>query len=130
MPVVQNYSPELDIDMIKDVMQAQQNAWNKGDLNQFMVGYWKSDSLMFIGKSGVNKGWDKILANYEKGYPDKETMGRLQFTNLSIEVHTPEIASVIGKWELFRSADTLSGHYSLLWKKLNQKWVIVSDHSS
>ncbi|MEO0404960.1 MAG: nuclear transport factor 2 family protein [Bacteroidota bacterium] len=129
VPVV-HFNQELEASLIQQVMNQQQDAWNTGDLNQFMVGYWESDSLTFIGKSGVNRGWDKTLSNYKKSYPNKEAMGQLQFTNLNIDVHTPEIASVIGKWELFRTADTLSGHYSLLWKKKAGNWVIISDHSS
>lgn len=95
-----------------------------------MEPYWHSDSLQFIGKRGITHGWQATLDNYKKGYPDRAAMGTLQFTNLSIDVLSDSSAYVIGKWELFRTADTLSGHYSLLWKKMGDKWQIVADHSS
>jgi len=115
---------------IDSIMLAQQDAWNRADIEGFMQSYWKSDSLCFVGKRGLTFGWQNTLDNYKKGYPDAAAMGRLQFTNQSLDVLSDSQAYVIGKWELFRSADTLSGHYSLLWKKISGKWVIVADHSS
>jgi ketosteroid isomerase-like protein len=118
------------LNAIQDVMDAQQESWNRGDLEGFMQGYWKSDSLRFIGKRGITFGWQQTLDNYKKGYPDTNAMGRLQFTNISLEITGDSCAYVIGKWELFRTNDTLGGHYSLLWKNLNGMWLIVADHSS
>lgn len=114
---------------IKQAMYNQQIAWNNGDIDAFMTYYWKSDSLLFIGKRGITYGWQHTLNNYKKSYPDKTAMGQLQFTNLTL---FPEGDSyiVIGKWELYRISDTLSGYYTLLWRKLNYQWVIVQDHSS
>lgn len=115
---------------IQLVMDAQQDAWNRGDIEGFMTGYWASDSLRFIGKRGITYGWQSTLDNYKRSYPGSEAMGRLQFTNLSMELTGDSSAYVIGKWELFRTTDTLSGHYSLLWKNLDGHWLIVADHSS
>jgi len=120
----------LGMEEIQQVMDDQQQAWNSGDLDGFMKSYWKSDSLRFIGKRGITYGWQSTLDNYKKSYPDRDAMGRLQFTNLTMEQVGDSSAYVIGKWELFRAADTLSGHYSLLWKKQNSTWLIVADHSS
>jgi ketosteroid isomerase-like protein len=111
-------------------MQQQQEAWNSGDLDGFMQHYWQSDSLMFIGRSGITRGWQATLDNYKKGYPDAAAMGRLQFNNTVVEVLSDTAAYVIGKWTLYRTSDTLGGHYSLLWKNKNGSWVIVADHSS
>lgn len=111
-------------------MDNQQEAWNRGDIDAFMQGYWKSDSLRFIGKRGITFGWQPTLDNYKKSYPGAQAMGRLQFTNLTTEIVGDSSAYVIGKWELFRSTDTLGGHYSLLWKKMQGQWVIVADHTS
>ncbi len=111
-------------------MQEQEEAWNSGDLDGFMKHYWQSDSLMFIGRSGITRGWQATLDNYKKGYPDAAAMGRLQFNNKVVEVLSDTSAYVIGKWTLYRATDTLSGHYSLLWKNKNGSWVIVADHSS
>ena len=115
---------------IRDIMAAQELAWNRGDLEAFMVGYWRSDSLRFIGSSGLTYGWQQTLDNYKKGYPDTDAMGQLKFTILSVEQLSKRSAYVIGKWRLARKAGDLSGHYTLLWKKIKGKWVIVADHSS
>jgi ketosteroid isomerase-like protein len=123
-------SDAQSIAAIQAVMDTQQVAWNRGDIDGFMQGYWASDSLRFIGKRGITFGWQSTLDNYKKSYPGTEAMGRLQFTNLSMEITGDSSAYVIGKWELFRTADTLSGHYSLLWKCMNGRWIIVADHSS
>lgn len=111
-------------------MDEQEASWNNADLHGFMKHYWKSDSLKFIGKRGINYGWQNTLDNYKKSYPTAEEMGKLKFHNLSTEILDDSSAFVIGKWKLQRTSDTLSGHYSLLWKKLNGNWVIVADHSS
>ena len=120
------------INSIQAIMLRQENAWNEGNLDQFMIGYWESDSLTFIGKSGLNYGWKNTLLNYKKSYPSVKDMGTLSFDNLSLEVLSEDLALVIGKWRLNRDkiGDTLQGHYSLVWKRIKNKWVIVSDHSS
>ena len=115
---------------IQHVMDKQQAAWNRGDLEEYMNGYWKSDSLRFIGKGGITYGWQSTLDNYKKGYPNADAMGRLQFENLSMDLTGDSSAYVIGKWVLHRTNDTLSGHYSLLWKCMKSRWLIVADHSS
>jgi ketosteroid isomerase-like protein len=112
------------------VMQAQEKAWNEGNLVDFMAGYWKSESLKFIGKSGINYGWEKTLQNYQKGYPNQEAMGKLTFTIIELDKLSAKSAFMIGKWHLKRANDELSGHFTLLWKKINGKWLIVADHSS
>lgn len=123
-----NYQRDNEAE-IKQAMYNQQLAWNNGDIDAFMTYYWKSDSLKFIGKKGITYGWQNTLNNYKKSYPDKTAMGQLQFTNLTL---FPEGDSyiVIGKWELSRITDTLSGFYTLLWRKHNNQWLIVQDHSS
>ncbi|MFZ6051502.1 YybH family protein [Halocola ammonii] len=115
---------------INRLMTEQEEAWSSGDLEAFMQHYWQSDSLAFIGRSGVNHGWQTTLDNYRKSYPDKAAMGKLTFDNLSIEKLSSTHAYVIGKWNLERSQGDLSGHYSLVWKKIEGEWKIVSDHSS
>jgi ketosteroid isomerase-like protein len=115
---------------IRAIMQTQEDAWNRGDLEAFMDGYWHSDSLKFIGSRGLTYGWQQTLDNYKKGYPDRDAMGTLKFTVLSVEQLSSKSAFVIGKWHLARKAGDLSGHYTLLWKNIKGKWVIVADHSS
>lgn len=115
---------------IRAIMADQELAWNRGDLEGFMAGYWKSDSLKFIGSRGLTYGWQQTLDNYKRGYPDTDAMGKLKFTIISVEKLSGKSAYVIGKWHLARKAGDLSGHYTLLWKKLKGRWVIVADHSS
>lgn len=119
-----------DVRAIRTVMQAQQEAWNRGDLEAFMAGYWRSDSLRFIGSKGLTYGWQATLDNYKRGYPDRAAMGMLTFDILSVEILSRRSAFVIGKWRLARAAGDLSGHFTLLWRKIGGKWVIVADHSS
>jgi hypothetical protein len=115
---------------ILQALDTQKNAWNDGDLNRFMQTYWKSDSLMFIGKSGVTYGWQNTLNNYKSGYPDTAAMGKLQFDILHLKKISPTYYSVVGKWFLTRSIGNVGGHFTLLFKKINNQWLIISDHSS
>ena len=119
-----------DLQTIRNIMADQEAAWNAGDLPRFMAGYWQSDSLTFIGSRGLTHGWQTTLDNYKKSYPDAEAMGKLTFTLLTVEQLSPTSAYVIGKWQLARIKGDLSGHFTLLWKKIEGAWVIVADHSS
>jgi len=111
-------------------MADQQGAWNEGDLDRFMVGYWKSDSLVFVGSKGVTMGWTTTLMNYKNSYPDKEHMGTLTMSILSLKMISDTSAFVIGKWKLKRQKDAPEGHFTLLWQLKEGQWVIVADHSS
>lgn len=124
------FSQDKDSLVIVHTLNSQTQAWNQGDLEAFMKGYWKNDSLSFIGKSGVTYGWQNTLNNYRKGYPDTATMGKLKFDILSVNRLSPEYFYVIGKWQLTRTIGNVSGHYTLLFRKMNGEWVIVADHSS
>ena len=110
-------------------MLAQVLAWNKGDIRGFMEYYWQSDILKFIGSKGLTYGWQKTLDNYIKSYPNKEAMGVLKFTIIESSQLSKTDIYVIGKWELEKEKP-VSGHFTLLWKKINNKWVIVADHTS
>jgi hypothetical protein len=119
-----------DQNAILKVLDDQNAAWNRGDIDGFMQGYWKSDSLMFVGKTGVTYGWQNTLNNYKKGYPDTAAMGKLIFTNIKVRQLSNKFFFIVGKWYLKRSIGDVSGHYNLLMEKINGKWVIVTDHSS
>jgi ketosteroid isomerase-like protein len=119
-----------EVEKIKALMKVQSEAWNRQDLETFMTTYWKSDSLMFIGKNGVTYGWQATLDNYKKGYPDKAAMGKLDFNLLEFKLLAPGVYLVIGKWHLTRTIGDLQGHFSLTMKKIDGKWKIVADHSS
>ena len=115
---------------IRKVLDNQIKGWNNGDIEGFMQGYWKNDSLMFIGKNGIHWGWQTTLENYKKKYPDTAAMGKLSFDILVVKKLSPEYFYVVGKWMLTRSIGDLSGHYNLLFKKINGIWLIIADHSS
>lgn len=117
-------------EQIKMVMKFQESNWNRGNIPAYMEGYWKSDSLLFVGKSGPTYGWSQTLKNYLKAYPTNEKMGKLSFGFVKIDVLSARDAFVVGKWTLERKSDTLGGHFSLLWKKIDEEWKIVADHSS
>ena len=116
-------------DILK-VMTTQQIAWNSGDIDGFMKGYWKNDSLLFIGSKGPTYGWQKTLDNYKKTYPNKEKMGVLEFSDISVKPLGKDYAFVFGKWKLIREKDTPNGVYTLIFQKFKDGWKIISDHSS
>ena len=115
---------------IRTILAAQTSEWNKGNLESFMKGYWESDSLTFIGKSGITYGWKKILDNYKKGYPDTAAMGKLNFELVTVKRLSKDYFFVVGKWHLTRSIGNIGGAYTLLFRKIKNQWVIVTDHSS
>ena len=115
---------------IRKLMDDQDAAWNRGDIDGFMKGYWKSDSLMFIGKSGVTYGWINTLNNYKKNYPDTASMGKLTFNLISVKHLSTQYFHVVGKWHLQRSIGDIGGHFTLLFKKIKNRWFIIADHSS
>ncbi|MEO7265261.1 MAG: DUF4440 domain-containing protein [Ferruginibacter sp.] len=115
---------------IRATLMSQATAWNNADLEKFMDAYWHSDSLMFIGKSGVTYGWQNTFNNYKKGYPDTTAMGKLHFDIIQVKALSAIYYFVVGKWHLTRSIGDIGGHFTLLFRKIKNKWVIVSDHSS
>ncbi len=122
--------PDPDATVIRGILARQSADWNRGAIDQFMKGYWENDSLMFIGKSGVTYGWNNTLNNYRKGYPDTTAMGQLRFDLIRLMRLSPEYYEVIGKWSLKRSIGDVSGHFTLLFRKIDGTWVIIADHSS
>ena len=131
--IIQLSAQEIPVvSQISSKMKQQEIAWNKGDIEGFMKYYWQSDSLTFVGKNGIQNGWEKTLANYNKSYPDKASMGNLTFSNLSIEKIDSNTYLVLGRWELKRENNfkDLNGIYSLIWQIKGKDWVIISDHSS
>lgn len=122
---------------VANAMSAQQDAWNNGDIQNFMnLAYWNSDSLLFVGSKGVTTGYDQTLSNYKSSYPNRDAMGTLSFVNRSWQLLGRRHALLIGSWQLDRDGDhkPLSGHYSLVWRKEGRgkraHWIIIADHSS
>jgi hypothetical protein len=115
---------------IRRILHDQTKTWNHGDVKGFMKGYWKSDSLMFIGKNGITHGWEKTLDRYKKSYPDTAAMGKLSYDILVVKKLSSEYYYVVGKWQLRRSIGDLGGYYNLLFHKIGGRWFIIADHTS
>ncbi len=117
--------------VVLDVLARQNKNWNEGNISAFMEDYWKSDSLMFIGSKGVVYGWKATLDRYNKSYPDRATMGTLKFDIQKTDFHSATTCWVLGKWYLTRpEKGDIGGYFTLILKKINGKWLIVSDHTS
>jgi hypothetical protein len=115
---------------ITTMLNKQVEAWNNGDLDTFMDTYWHSEKLVFVGSRGPTYGWQATLDNYKKGYPDKKTMGHLEFKIFDISKIDKKTIFVIGRFELTRETGELNGHFTLIIQKIKGQWLIISDHSS
>lgn len=116
---------------IRQVLDDQVAAWNKGDLEGFMKGYWKSKDLTFVSGKDKTRGWDETLARYKKRYQaEGMEMGKLAFSDMQVEALAPGVALVTGQWELTLSKEKVGGRYTLLFKKFEEGWRIVHDHTS
>ena len=115
---------------ILKVMTDQQTAWNNGNIDGYMQGYWKNDSLLFICSKGPTYGWQKTLDNYKKSYPNKEKMGILEFSDVQVKILGKKHAYVFGKWKLVRTNDSPNGIYTLIFQKFKNGWKIISDHTN
>lgn len=131
LPLLGHAQTADDRRAILQILKRQTEDWNAGQVEKFMRGYWQSDSLTFVGKAGVTYGYEATLANYRKRYPDRPSMGTLRFDILELQFPAKNVAYVIGKWNLRRpQIGDAGGHFSLFWRKIKGRWVIVSDHSS
>ena len=116
---------------IRAVLDAQAVAWNKGDLAGYMAGYWNSKDLTFVSGKDATRGWQETFDRYKKRYQaEGKEMGKLTFSDQTVEVLSPGVAIVTGKWELVLSKETIGGRYTLIVKKLEPGWRIVYDHTS
>jgi hypothetical protein len=116
---------------ILSLLNTQVVAWNNGNIPKFMETYWKSDSLIFIGKNGATYGWQQTKDNYLKNYPNTDAMGKLKFEILKIKKLGTNFYNVVGKWFLERpKVGDVGGAFTLILENINGKWVIVQDHSS
>jgi len=121
---------EADRAAINRVLHSQQDAWNRGDVDAFLVGYWQSPELTFSGSSGVSRGWDGVLARYKKSYPDRAAMGQLDFSGLEFRFLGADAALVLGQWHLKREQGDIGGVFTLVWQRFPNGWKIIHDHTS
>ncbi len=115
---------------IRKVMDDQSAAWNRGDIDGFMAGYWKSEKLTFISGTEVTRGWQPTLDRYRRGYDSRAKMGVLKFSELEFTVLSKDAAVVLGSWALTREKDNPKGKFTLTSRKFKEGWRIVMDHTS
>lgn len=125
--LTQGRGPE---DAIKRVMDDQASAWNRGDIDGFMAGYWKSEKLTFVSGTKVTRGWEATHDRYKKSYNTREKMGQLTFSDLEFTLLGRDAAVVLGTWSLQRTADNPHGKFTLTFRKFKDGWKIIMDHTS
>jgi ketosteroid isomerase-like protein len=121
---------DADRTAIRAVLTTQQSDWNKGDIRGFMGGYWNSPELTLAGTRGFTRGWQPVLARYEKNYADKAAMGTLDFSELEIRQLGPDAALVLGKWHLRRQVGDVGGIFTLVFQRFPEGWRIIHDHTT
>jgi len=117
-------------DEIRSVLRAQQDAWNRADIDGFMNGYARSASTVFISEDTIRRGWETVRERYKEKYSDRAKMGALTFSDLDITLLSPDAAVVLGRWSLKRANDQPHGRFTLIFKRLPEGWRIVHDHTS
>lgn len=115
---------------ITRVMTDQAEAWNRGDIDGFMRGYWNSDKLLFVSGANVTRGWQPTLDRYKKSYDTRAKMGTLTFSELEVTVLSSDAAVVLGSWSLARDGDNPHGKFTLTFRKFKEGWRIIIDHTS
>jgi ketosteroid isomerase-like protein len=115
---------------IQSVLSAQQDAWNRGDIDAFMNGYARSASTVFISEDEVRRGWETVRDRYRVKYSDRAKMGALSFSDIEVTMLSPDAAVVLGRWRLKRANDEPHGRFTLIFKRLPEGWRIVHDHTS
>ncbi len=115
---------------VRQVMDEQVAAWNRGDIDGFMKGYWNSPNMTFVSGNNVTKGWQPTLERYKKSYDTRAKMGVLSFTDLEITITSKESAVVLGRFTLVREMDKPTGLFTLNFRKFKDGWKIIIDHTS
>lgn len=115
---------------IRSVLERQEAAWNRGDVEGYMTGYWNSDSTVFVSGGTMTRGYREVLARYKKSYDTPEKMGTLNFRSVVVRLLSPNAAVVSGIWELARKSDRPWGRFTLILEKKSEGWRITHDHTS
>lgn len=115
---------------IRSVLEAQRDAWNRGDIEGYMDGYDRSEKTVFISGDTVTRGWQTVLDRYKKTYDTRDKMGVLTFSDLEITLLSNDSATVLGRWSLKRASDEPHGRFTLIFKRTSKGWRIVHDHTS
>jgi ketosteroid isomerase-like protein len=115
---------------LTEILETQRDAWNRGDIDAFLVPYWKSDQLTFSSGGEVRRGFEATRARYLKTYPDRKAMGQLEFSALEVTPLGTQSAMVLGNWKLTREAGPLGGNFTLVLQRFSGAWKIIHDHTS
>lgn len=118
------------VESVKTVIREQAEAWNRGDIEGFMKGYWNSPNLVFVSGANVTRGWQPTLDRYKKSYDSKAKMGVLTFSDLEVNILSKDSAIVLGRWSLQREKDNPNGRFTLIFRKFKEGWRIIHDHTS
>ncbi|MGB7022753.1 MAG: DUF4440 domain-containing protein [Candidatus Acidiferrales bacterium] len=126
--------PSPSVQAIKNVLEQQVAAWNRGDISAFMDGYWKSDDLEFVNAAGIFQGWQDVLKRYQHSYPDRAAMGHLTFSGVEIHALCPDAGFVVGHFRLDREKNGQKDHpegvFTLIFRKFPAGWKIINDHTT
>lgn len=118
------------VSAVRAVLEAQSDAWNRGDIEGFLDGYARSPDIVFVSGDKVMRGWQTVLDYYKQSYNSPEKMGKLTFSELEITPLGSDAAIVLGRWHLKRVEDEPRGRFTLLLRRTEQGWKVVHDHTS
>ena len=121
---------EKEIAAVRAVIEAQAAAWNRGDIEGFMAGYAKEDSITFVSGDTVTRGWQTVLDRYKKNYDSRAKMGTLTFSELEFKPLSEFYVMAVGRYELQRDGDRPRGRFTLVFRRTTGGWRIVHDHTS
>jgi uncharacterized protein (TIGR02246 family) len=125
-----NKSEARTIAAIQAVLDAQRDAWNRGDVAGYMDGYLRSEETVMVSGDNVTRGWQTVLDRYKRGYDSREKMGTLTFSDIETKLIGPDAAIVLGRWHLQRAGDEPHGRFTLIFRRTKQGWRIIHDHTS
>ncbi|HKR59546.1 MAG TPA: nuclear transport factor 2 family protein [Pyrinomonadaceae bacterium] len=115
---------------VRAVIDAQRDAWNRGDVAGYMDGYERSADITFISGDNLSRGWQTVSDRYQKNYNSREKMGTLTFSDLETIILSNDAVMVLGRWHLQRTNDQPHGRFTLIFRKTKQGWRVVHDHTS
>jgi len=115
---------------VRAVIERQASDWNRGDIPAFMEGYWQSTELSMFSGGVARYGWMALLQHYQTHYPNKASMGTLTFDQLQVRPLGEQAALVLGRWKVSRTDGPIEGNFTLVFQRIDGRWVIVHDHTS
>ena len=130
MPEATGAENDKNVGEVRAVLDAQVAAWNRGDIEEFMKGYERAETIVFVSGDNITRGWQTVMDRYKKNYDSREKMGTLAFSELEIKPLSPFYATATGRWQLTRAGDTPRGRFTLIFRRTAEGWRIIHDHTS